>query len=92
MSSIPALDVQCQNPFINPAINAILCFKSQHLSVDLTKPLYNAIKGFSISRIVDLTLRMDQGHDQRRLAEALAFVFLPTLHGFLRKSVCTETP
>lgn len=62
-----------------------------HLSVDLTEPLYDAIRGFSIPRISDPIIAEGRPLEvyQTEFFQLFHFEFLPALFSFLKKLVCT---
>ncbi|KAF5314467.1 hypothetical protein D9619_011740 [Psilocybe cf. subviscida] len=76
---------QYEDTLKEPARLAMFYFTRKHLSLDLTEHLYNAIKGFSISRIYNAIINVKSGRDQRSLLVSLVFGFLPALFKFLKR-------
>jgi hypothetical protein len=77
-------DGKCQDPLISR--RAMWYFQEYHLSLDLTEPLYNAIRGFSISRIYNSVLTIEPVHSQTISLQIVTLNFLPSLFKFLKKS------
>ncbi|KAF5314863.1 hypothetical protein D9619_007088 [Psilocybe cf. subviscida] len=78
--------IQCQIPATSTALRAMGCFNRSSFSIDLTEPLYDAMRRFSIRRIYNSALNMEPLSESKSFLERLTRDFLPALFTFLKKS------
>lgn len=84
--------IQCQLEYRDgPAMSAMFCIDEMcaNFPVDLTEPLYTAIKGLPVSRIFNSVLNAEPFADQIYWLRDFNFDFLPHLYVFCKKKVCT---
>ncbi|KAF5314855.1 hypothetical protein D9619_007086 [Psilocybe cf. subviscida] len=79
-------DVECQGPLMRTAQNAMYCVRYNHTFVNLTEPLYNAIRGLSILRLYNSVCYTEPLDPRDPFLQALTFEFVPSVFRLLKKS------